>query len=154
MVEIQEENLNNIINNEEEEAEPIKRGRGRPKKINVIDEEEAEPIKKVRGRPKKINVIDEEPKPPKIRKKRIITAPWRYKEDGKYQTGGYKDRAYHMQYHRDYWRAHRVGWTCPYCNSEHVNNEHKKKHWATNRCRKIQEQKGILITETIINDSL
>ena len=30
MVEIQEENLDNIINNEEE-AEPIKRGRGRPK---------------------------------------------------------------------------------------------------------------------------
>ena len=37
MVEIQEENLDNIINNEEEakpdeEAEPIKRSRGRPKK--------------------------------------------------------------------------------------------------------------------------
>ena len=35
MVEIQEENLDNIINNEEEakpeEAEPIKRSRGRPK---------------------------------------------------------------------------------------------------------------------------
>ena len=31
MVEIQEENLDNIINNEEE-VEPIKRGRGRPKK--------------------------------------------------------------------------------------------------------------------------
>ena len=31
MVEIQEENLDNIINNEEE-AEPIKRSRGRPKK--------------------------------------------------------------------------------------------------------------------------
>ena len=30
MVEIQEENLDNIINNEEE-AEPIKRSRGRPK---------------------------------------------------------------------------------------------------------------------------
>ena len=136
MVEIQEENLDNIINNEEE-AEPIKRSRGRPKKIKPIEEE-----------PKP-------PKPPTIRKKRIITAEWRYKENGKYITGGYKDRDYHMKYHRDYWREHvRVGWTCPYCNSNHVSNEHKKKHWATNRCRKIQEQKGILITETIINESL
>ena len=133
MVDIQEENLDNIINNEEE----------------------AEPIKKSRGRPKKIKPIEEEPTPPKIRKKRIITAEWRYKENGKYITGGYKDRDYHMKYHRDYWREHvRVGWTCPYCNSNHVSNEHKKKHWATNRCRKIQEQKGILITETIINESL
>ena len=89
-------------------------------------------------------------KPPTIRKKRILTAEWRYKENGKHITGGYKDRDYHMKYHRDYWREHvRVGWTCPYCNSNHVSNEHKKKHWATNRCRKIQEQKGILITETI-----
>ena len=103
----------------------------------------------------KIKPIEEEPKPPTIRKKRIITAEWRYKENGKYITGGYKDRDYHMKYHRDYWREHvRVGWTCPYCNSNHVSNEHKKKHWATNRCRKIQEQKGILITETIINESL
>jgi hypothetical protein len=133
MVEIQEENLDNIINNEEE----------------------AEPIKRSRGRPKKIKPIEEEPKPPTIRKKRIIIAEWRYKENGKYITGGYKDRDYHMKYHRDYWREHvRVGWTCPYCNSNHVSNEHKKKHWATNRCRKIQEQKGILITETIINESL
>jgi peroxiredoxin len=55
-----------------------------------------------------------------------------------------------MKYHRGYWGEHvRVGWTCPYCNSNHVSNEHKKKHWATHRCRKIQEQKGIVITETI-----
>ena len=44
MVEIQEENLNNIINNEEE-AEPVKKVRGRPKKIKPI-EEETETIKK------------------------------------------------------------------------------------------------------------
>ena len=38
MVEVQEENLDNI-NNSEEEAEPIKRSRGRPKKIKPIEEE-------------------------------------------------------------------------------------------------------------------
>jgi len=35
MVEIHEENLDNIINNEEE-AEPIKRSRGRPKNKNKL----------------------------------------------------------------------------------------------------------------------
>ena len=60
-----------------------------------------------------------------------------------------------MKYHREYWREKvRIGWTCPYCGCEQVSNEHKKKHWATNRCRQIQEQKGIHIVETIINESL
>ena len=151
MVEISDENLDNIIINPIEtninEEEVIKRGRGRPKKIITIDEENLDnTIKRPRGRPKKI--IEEEP--PKIgRKKRIITAPWRYKDDGKYITGGFKDKDYHMKYHREYWREHvRVGWTCPYCNSTHVSSEHKKKHWASERCRKIQQEKGILIVET------
>ena len=133
MVEISEENLNETISNEE---------------VETIINEEIEPVKRGRGRPKKIKPIEEPT--PKIRKKRIHTAEWIYKENGKYITGGYKDREYHKQYHLQYWREHvRIGWTCPYCNSYHVSNEHKKKHWATNRCRKIQEEKGILITETI-----
>ena len=129
MVEIQGENLDNIINNEEE-AEP----------------EKAEPIKRSRGRPKKIKPIEEEEEPkPKTRKKRIITAPWRYKENGKYITGGFIDKEYHMKYHREYWREKvRIGWTCPYCGCEQVSNEHKKKHWATNRCRKYKNRKVYL----------
>ena len=136
MVEISEENLNNIIINpvetniNEEEAEAIKRGRGRPKKIITIEENLDNTIKRGRGRPKKIKPIEEEEEEeprPKIRKKRTITAPWRYK-DGKYITGGFKDKEYHMKYHRDYWREHvRIGWTCPYCSSNHVSSEHKKK---------------------------
>ena len=55
-----------------------------------------------------------------------------------------------MKHHREYRREKvRIGWTCPYCGCAQVSNEHKKKHWATNICRKIQEQKGVLITETI-----
>ena len=65
MVEISEENLNETIINEE---------------IETIINEDIEPIKRGRGRPKKIKPIEEEPKPPKIRKKRIIIAEWRYKE--------------------------------------------------------------------------
>ena len=133
MVEISEENLDNI----------------NPEVETNMNEEEAEPIKRGRGRPKKIKPNEEEPTP-KIRKKRILTAEWRYQENGKYITGGYKDREYHKQYHLQYWREHvRIGWTCPYCDSYHVSHDHKKKQWATNRCRKIQEEKGILITETI-----
>ena len=87
--------------------------------------------------------IEEEP--PKIgRKKRIITAPWRYK-DGKYITGGFKDKDYHMKYHREYWREHvRVGWTCPYCNSTHVSSEHKKNIGLVNDARKYNKKKEYL----------
>jgi len=54
-----------------------------------------------------------------------------------------------MKYHREYWRKHvRVGWTCPFCLSTHVSSEHKKKHWASERCQKIQQEKGILTVET------
>ena len=133
MVEISEGNLNEHITNEE---------------VETIINEEIEPMKRGRGRPTTIKPIEEPT--PKIGKKRIITAEWRYKENGKYITCGYKDREYHKQCHLQECREHvRIGWTCPYCNSNHVSNEHKKKHWAANRCRKIQEEKGLLIIETI-----
>ena len=68
MPEISEDNLDNTIANEEVET--------------IHNEEEAEPIKRGRSRPKKIKPLEEEPPPPTIRKKRIITAEWRYKEKG------------------------------------------------------------------------
>ena len=43
----------------------------------INNEEEAEPIKRSGGRLKNIKTLEEEEPKPKIRKKRIITAPWR-----------------------------------------------------------------------------
>ena len=145
---LEENNVLEVFTNDET---TIKRGRGRPKKIRVEIPEEEKPK---RRSPRTKEQIEEDFTKQKHRNKKEITAHWRYLENGRYETGGYKDREKHKQFHRDYWREKvRIGWTCPYCDSKHVSNEHRRARWNTIKCSKIREAKGILVIETINEDS-
>jgi hypothetical protein len=63
-------------NLEEHDETPIKRGRGRPKKIRVDTPEEE---KSKRRSPRTKEQIEEDKNKPEIRKEKEITAHWRYK---------------------------------------------------------------------------
>ena len=56
-----------------------------------------------RRSPRTKEQIEEDKNKPKIRKKKI-TAHWIHKENGRYETGGYKGREKHEEFHRNYWR--------------------------------------------------
>ena len=57
----------------------------------------------------------------------MITAPWRYKENGGYQTGGCKEILKHLPYHRDQYRVKvAIYWTCPFGTKHNNNNMDNK----------------------------
>ena len=58
-----------------------------------------------RRSPRTKEQIEEDKNKTKTRKKKEITAHWIHKENGRYETGGYKDREKHGEFHRNYWRG-------------------------------------------------